>query len=249
LSITSTFYTARMAVWILALEESVPSVAIACLSSEELLRSSRYIREADRVAFLATRAALRLLVGAAVHVAPADIQLISAPSGKPLLAPCHRRADVRFSLSHTDGFSAVAISTRGPIGVDIERRRAVPDRIRIASWIFGAHVGQRLAQRPAEQQDEIFLQLWTSAEAYMKATGRGLGEIQERVPLSLSASGAVLLDAQSDKLCSADWMLIPVQPLSDCVATVAVGGHFAPSEVADCHVATTTLSSLFVACS
>ena len=65
------------------------------------------------------------------------------------------------SLSHTAGAAVLALSD-APVGVDVERLRAIPPRL-------GRRVG---AETP-----EAFWRQWTAAEAEAKRTGRGAGAV------------------------------------------------------------------------
>ena len=68
---------------------------------------------------------------------------------------------LHFSISHTEGAALVGLSG-APIGVDIERRRPLPPRVR-------ALLGEEL-------DDAEALARWTALEAHAKRTGRGVGE-------------------------------------------------------------------------
>ena len=73
-----------------------------------------------------------------------------------------------FSLSHTDGALAVAVS-REPCGVDIELLRSVPNGKRIAERAFTEEQLRRLREcREEEAEAQVFFELWTAHEAEFK---------------------------------------------------------------------------------
>ena len=78
--------------------------------------------------------------------------------GRPFLP---ERPGLFLSLSHTEGAAVLALSD-APVGVDVERLRAIPPRL-------GRRVG---AETP-----EAFWRQWTAAEAEAKRTGRGAGAV------------------------------------------------------------------------
>ena len=78
--------------------------------------------------------------------------------GRPFLP---ERPGLFLSLSHTEGAAVLALSD-APVGVDVERLRAIPPRL-------GRRVG---AETP-----EAFWRQWTAAEAEAKRTGRGAGAL------------------------------------------------------------------------
>jgi 4'-phosphopantetheinyl transferase len=87
--------------------------------------------------------------------------------GKPFLSS---HPDVHFSVSHSSDWYAIAITRIGPVGVDIERIREVPEAAHIARrWLHGADPAQ-------------FFEHWTRREAHLKATGKGLYGLDEPPP-------------------------------------------------------------------
>jgi len=230
-------------VWIIASNSDTPAEALAILDETERQRSARFARAADRSAFVTVHAALRYLLSAVVNVSPGDIKFATTSSGKPLLSPVHARDDINFSISRTAGFSAIAISSRGAIGVDIERQRLVPDHLGIAAGLFGVAIARQLAHYRDKEQHEIFLQVWTVAEAYVKATGFGLAGT-EHFPVLLATDGTpVLLHGPTAR---APWGLRTMALSVDCVGSIVVaGGNAAPYR--SCLPEMTTLAALAAA--
>ena len=120
---------------------------------------------------------------------PADqIKLAHTSLGQPYLCPSHNRSDLRFSISHTRGFGAVAISSK-PVGIDIERRRNIDAPLTAISKMFGANSADRLSKYDTAAQNDIFLKLWTTAEAFGKAKGVGLAGVQSELSVFIDGSG------------------------------------------------------------
>jgi phosphopantetheinyl transferase len=102
-------------------------------------------------------------------LAPADIRIGIASSGKPFLEPVGNQALPFISLAHTPGWVACAASAVGPLGIDIERHRPGRDHAGIARAAFGP-----LEQARAGADASAFYRIWTLREAIAKATGEGL---------------------------------------------------------------------------
>ena len=64
----------------------------------------------------------------------------------------------------------LAVSDGAPVGVDIEKQRAV-DYLRLAERFF--HPGETAYLLQAGDPCEAFFTLWTLKESYLKATGDG----------------------------------------------------------------------------
>lgn len=72
-----------------------------------------------------------------------------------------------FSISHTDGAVAVALSS-SPVGIDIERLRK--PRLGAAARLFSENELQYIREKP----ETAFWEVWTKKEAYSKRQGTGL---------------------------------------------------------------------------
>lgn len=88
-------------------------------------------------------------------------------AGAPFL-PQH--PELAVSISHCRTAVAVAVSRRGPVGIDVEcRRRLSPGLVeRVCS------LAEREALASAADADMAFLQLWTRKEAVLKCRGTGI---------------------------------------------------------------------------
>jgi 4'-phosphopantetheinyl transferase len=171
------FGSATIEVWILAVqtgEEQRLDRLEWLLDESERAILKRLRRPADRSSQLVAHCALRLLLGAAIGIPPAAVEIerdpchaCGRPHGKPRL---RERQSPAFSLSHTDGAAAVAIG-EVELGVDVEALRSplrelssALNEAELAAW-------RRLE---AEARDRWALERWVQKEAYLKATGSGL---------------------------------------------------------------------------
>jgi phosphopantetheinyl transferase len=147
------------------------------LSPPEKNRASRFARPELRDRFEAAHAALRAVLGIHTGVEPESIAFETIRHGKPVLSPGMRRLDVDFSLSHSADIGCIAVSTVGPLGVDVEvRRHAADDRELLGSILSAqeARVIEPLLRLNPEYTSEVLLRCWTMKEAVMKASGDGL---------------------------------------------------------------------------
>src|SRR5262245_65911847 len=95
------------------------------LSPDERARALALRRPEDRASFVATRAALRELVGRRVGKAPAQLIFATGEHGKPFL----REGNLHFNVAHCEGHAVIALRRAGPVGVDVENVSAIlPER-------------------------------------------------------------------------------------------------------------------------
>lgn len=157
----------------------------ALVDDSERARAARFAFEADRRAYVGAHALLRVALSRQAQVAPADWRFEATPHGKPFLASPPR--DLRFSLSHTRGRAAVAISLALDVGLDVEGPSGARDALGVAERFFAREEAALIrAEADAVARNEVFLSIWTLKEAIVKADGRGLARALDSFVVSLS---------------------------------------------------------------
>jgi 4'-phosphopantetheinyl transferase len=103
-----------------------------------------------------------------------DIAIRRESMGKPVLtAP---RDDIWFGTAGRDGLLVIALSRRGPVGVDVETLAHCRDGETIARTLFAPAESEGFARLPPAGRPLAFARLWTGKEAVLKATGRGVAD-------------------------------------------------------------------------
>lgn len=163
----------RIDAWWLPLDQLLPQPG--CCSVDELQRAERMLPQV-RQRFLASRTALRYVLGEATGQPPADLVFAYSPYGKPWLP---HDPQVQFNLSHSEGLGLLAIAPC-PIGVDVERIERKLDLLPLAQRFFPAAEANFLAALAAADRHCAFLRSWVMKEALLKGTGQGLaGQLTE----------------------------------------------------------------------
>jgi 4'-phosphopantetheinyl transferase len=161
------------------------------LSEEEHARAARFRFEADRWAYAAAHTGIRVLLGQMVGCAPNKLRIQTTATGKPYLDHRDLYAGVQFSISHTRGCVAVAVA-RCSVGVDVERRRQIPDMMEVARTAFAPEARAALVARSDwTARMALFYRYWTLGEAFIKATGEGIA--QDLTSFAFTAEGAPAL--------------------------------------------------------
>jgi 4'-phosphopantetheinyl transferase len=162
----------QVMVWFGATDSDIGTVRAAAaplLDPEEEVAAMRLRDGADQCASLAAHAAVRLMLGAATGVPPSSVRIHRGEHGKPLLVG----GSLHFSLAHVRGAVAVALARR-PVGIDIERKAALPDMDAIAATAFAPESYKAFDAVAGEVRTEMFYRFWTLGEAFIKATGLGV---------------------------------------------------------------------------
>lgn len=140
----------------------------ASLRLKETLCEKSFATPALRERYAAAHGKLRSLLGRYLCCAPGDIEIITLPWGKP----CLLRERLFFNMSHTDERVVIAISTKGPVGMDVEELRPVPEASIIARRWFSFKEVRWIESH--NEPNRAFLRCWVRREALLKGVGTGI---------------------------------------------------------------------------
>lgn len=155
------------------------------LSDDERRRHGRFRFADDRNLYLIAHAQLRLVLSAYADLPPAAWRFAAEPLGRPRIANPGWAGTLFFSLAHTAGLVAIAVSSTEEVGVDAESlcRRIDVDAILPTTMTDREARALHRAEGPADAAR--FLELWTLKEAYAKAKGVGLSLGLRRVSFEI----------------------------------------------------------------
>jgi 4'-phosphopantetheinyl transferase len=199
------------------------------LSTDELARAARFHFQRDRDRFVATRGAVRNILGRYLRQAPSQLRFDYGPHGKPALALADGEPPLRFNVSHSDDVALCAVTCGQEIGVDVEHLRSDFPGLQVARHFFSSREVALLQGLLEEHQVAAFITLWTLKEAYLKATGQGLGVELSRVDVSsaLAAPMAplrVIPDGDDCGQAGASWWLHTLPSVAGYAGALAVEG-------------------------
>lgn len=126
----------------------------------------------------AARVLLRRLLAEVAGPGAAAASLRARPHGQPYLAD---RPEIGISLSHTDGWVAVAVHPGAAVGVDIQAPVPVGDGLLRKCCTPATR--EVLAGLPAAARAAAFARVWTVQEACVKVTGRGIAGLPWTIPV------------------------------------------------------------------
>ncbi|MGD9670447.1 MAG: 4'-phosphopantetheinyl transferase superfamily protein [Hyphomicrobiaceae bacterium] len=153
------------------------AAALSPLTVADYLEFSHIEHIGSRNRSLMTRAALRRALSEVTQGALAPSQWVFTRDcfGKPGLDPSCPQ--VHFSCSHAEGVSVVAVSTRGPVGIDIANATTAFDLSLTDLFLSPAEtrsLGDYSDNSPMKRQ--AFCRFWALKEAYLKMNGYALSE-------------------------------------------------------------------------
>lgn len=170
--------------------QNEPAPHYGTLTQDDVLEFASIRNLEKRHRSLATRSVLRRALSASVcgRTAPEEWRFDRSESGKPRLSM--DAGTLNFSCSHTRWASIVAVSTVGPIGIDIESA-VIPSTETWLDDVFTPSECSALKSMPGEEREAAVSRLWSLKEAYLKMLGTGIAEAL-----------AVAFDPRTDRLCS-----------------------------------------------
>ncbi|MFV8817831.1 4'-phosphopantetheinyl transferase family protein [Haliea sp. E17] len=125
-------------------------------------------------------------------VPPGDWQFSSGRWGKPdIAAPA---APLRFNLSHSGDWLAMAVAAGGALGIDLERIKPGRDVLRLARRFYHPLEIEALETRDPAERDAAFHDLWTLKEAHVKCRGLALPPLLQQLAFACPEPGAIASD-------------------------------------------------------
>ena len=167
------------------------------------------------------REPLCALLGMYLDMPAHAVTLIDGEHGRPELADPSQRA-LQFNWSHSGNTALIAVARGVTPGIDLERLRPRAHAMQLAQRFFHPEEVAALAALPASAQEAAFLQLWTSKEAVLKATGRGIAFGLDRLRLAVAPASPRLIWLDGDD--AAPWQLHALSAGAGYIASLAWRG-------------------------
>ena len=190
------------------------------LDIEEQSRLDRFIFQAARDEFLASHVLTRRILAGYEHVSSEALAFARNAFGRPELSGS--RSGLRFSLSHSGGWGALAVTRAEAVGVDVEPSARQVPALSPAESYFAAAEAAWLRQQPAARQSRDFLALWTLKEAYLKARGFGLSLALDSFAMDLTDRARPKIRFQDHAQRPDGWQFFHWEPAQGVLLSLAV---------------------------
>lgn len=216
--------------WRTNLALSTPEVEqlTGILSPDEIARANRFHFPTDKNRFIVTRGILRQLLGNYLGENSRSLEFTYSDRGKPQLK---NDSPLQFNLSHSQDYALFGFTLDHLIGVDLEYQKAMPDALKLAQRFFAPSEYQLLEELPKEEQPQLFFQLWTAKEAYLKALGIGLSGSLADAEIGFDQNKALYLFNPVTADRKAPWSLFSCSPASNYLGAIAINSQIAPQDL------------------
>ena len=172
-----------LVIWLDLVDHADLDALLATLSGDERARVARLASTELRRRAVVRLARRREVLGELLEVSPSAVELATDASGRLAVQGSHGRHAVSSSSSGDVGLLVVAAGRE--IGVDVESVSEVVDSPRFMARVATSREAAALAELDDAARPGALARLWTRKEAYLKATGEGIGNgvVHVEVPL------------------------------------------------------------------
>ena len=142
------------------------------LDAAEQAHAEKIKNDLLRKRYVEVHGRLRNVLAQTLNESPEKIKIKKAEHGKPYLADT---PELAFNLSHSANTMVIAVGWNCQLGVDIE---SCKPRTSLAGLVDKCFAEEEIAywnKLPEAQKILEFYRFWTRKEAFVKATGRGIG--------------------------------------------------------------------------
>lgn len=213
-------------VWRIRLDLSVKKIQqlARTLSPDEQLKADGFHFNRHRRQYIASHGSLRMILSKYLGPAPSQLQFTYSSRGKPSLVSNGIAEPLCFNLSNSNELALCAVTLNRAIGIDIEYIRPKIDNKSLSKHFFSTQENKLINSFPHEERQDIFLNLWTLKEAYLKATGEGIKGL-ENIEISISHREQPVIHSINGMIqTKRRWSIIQLFPERGYTAGLAVEG-------------------------
>lgn len=147
----------------------------------------------------------RLVLGAALGMAAADVPISRSERGRPGLGAPWQRFDAGWS--HSGGHLLVALGRDLRLGVDLERIQARPRMAEVIARFFHPAEATWLLGLDEAQRRHWFFRVWCAKEAVLKCHGHGISYGLHRFAVTPRDGALAVTDSDAGLGPAASWRL------------------------------------------
>ncbi len=126
----------------------------------------------QKAQYVEVRAKLRWVLANYINEKPEQLIFAQEKHGKPYLL---EHDHWHFNLSHSGDQLAIAVVQHCSVGIDVEQWKRKADYQALVKRCFAEEEQAYWRSLPDEHKKSEFYRFWTRKEAFVKATGRGIG--------------------------------------------------------------------------
>lgn len=204
------------------------------LAPDEQERAQRFYLDCHRRRYIVGRGLLRKVLSKYLGIDPRSVEFNYSPRGKMSLNRQPGFGKLFFNLTHSHELIMYSIAPCPFVGIDLERIRLVAKIDDMARRYFFPNEYDKIKEIPSDKKSEFFFIYWTCKEAYLKATGVGLADL-EKVEVLMHGQGISLQIVDESVHNVEEWFVQQIQPRDGYVAALVLSGRQWQLKYFSCH--------------
>ncbi len=163
------YLSEKINIYCISLEQKAQDDFINYLSPDDIARAFNFIQTKHQRRYIICQGILRLILSEHLNIKPQAVKFRYGKYGKPYL---DHDTNITFNVSHSHEMALIAVTQNQEIGIDIEYHSNRP-MDGIAEKMFSPAEIARV-QQALHNKTQVFYEIWTGKEAFIKAIGMGL---------------------------------------------------------------------------
>ena len=218
--------TAEIQLWSIDINSASHDVEelLSLLSDDELERAKKFRFQKHLHRWIVGRAMLRTILSAMTQRSPESVAFEYNEHAKPYLPYSSGHERIHFNLTHSSDLALIAVTSAGPVGIDVERIKPLSNIDAVVSRFFSPAERDEFAGVTGDvDRLKAFYACWTRKEAYLKALGCGISKPTDTFDVTfLSNSEPEIIAIDGDNDTARDWLLFDLKVTPGYVGALAI---------------------------
>ena len=205
------------------------------LAPDEHERAQRFYLDCHRRRYIVGRGLLREILSKYLKIDPRSIEFNYSSQGKASLKRQPAFGKLFFNVAHSHELIMYSVAPCPAVGIDLERIRLKVQIDDMARRYFFPGEYNKIKAMSSDKKSEFFFVYWTCKEAYLKATGVGLADL-EKVEVLMHRQGISLRIVDDENVQNGEeWFVQQIQPRDGYVAALVLSGRQWRLRYFSCH--------------
>ncbi len=195
----------KIDVCLLELQEFNCEQLYSFLSNDEKERADKLSVELKKIQFIISRSILRKIISNSTDKHHDEIKFFYSEHGKPFIKDKHNDKAIEFNVSHSEECILIAVTLDNRVGVDVEKINEKIDYKSLSTRFFSKKENEYLRSLKENKKLNAFYSIWARKEAFIKATGIGIGFGLDKFSVCSNNKFTPKIDIQHKEALEENW--------------------------------------------
>lgn len=195
----------------------------AILSKEEKDRISKYKFKFLRDRHTVSKGLLKSFISNYLNIETEEISFVQNEFGKPSLQPELNEIGLQFNVSHSEHLGMFAFTKAHELGIDVESIQETSNLHEIIDMCFSDFEKEWFYKSEPGLQKELFYNVWTGKEAFIKAIGTGLSFPLKEIEFKINNNKKIEFQSiHGDLSYREKWNIFTSNPIPNFISSLVV---------------------------